>query len=61
MFAEPFFFQISMENMSTPLFPDLMPKLTDSLWFNVDKPVDDDTELTQLEHEHTNWVNIPTS
>lgn len=46
-----------MENMSTPLFPDLMPKLTDPLWFNVDKPVDDDTELTQLEHEHTNWVN----
>lgn len=43
--------------MSTPLFPDLMPKLTDPLWFNVDKPVDDDTELTQLEHEHTNWVN----
>lgn len=46
-----------MENISTPLFPDLTPKLTDPLWFNVDKAVDDDAELTQLEQEHTDWVS----
>lgn len=43
--------------MSVPLFPNLMPKLADPLWFNVDKPVDDDNELTLLEHEHTSWVS----
>lgn len=40
-----------------PLFPDLFPKLTDPLWFNVDNTTDDDTELTQLELEHTAWVS----
>lgn len=43
--------------MTSPLFPDLMPKMVDPLWFSVDKPVNDDTELTQLEHEHTTWVS----
>ncbi|KAL0275806.1 UNVERIFIED_CONTAM: hypothetical protein PYX00_003546 [Menopon gallinae] len=46
-----------MESMTSPLFPDLMPKMVDPLWFSVDKPVNDDTELTQLEHEHTTWLN----
>lgn len=46
-----------MENISTPLFPDLTPKLTDPLWFNVDKAVDDDAELTQLEQQHTDWAS----
>lgn len=45
-----------MENGFTPLFPDLTPKLTDPIWFNVDKAVDEDAELAQLEQEHTDWV-----
>ena len=45
-----------MENISSPLFPNLTPKLTDPLWFNVDKAIDEDAELTQLEQEHTDWV-----
>lgn len=41
---------------SPPLFPDLFPRLTDPLWYLNEKVTDDDSELTQLEHEHTAWV-----
>ena len=37
---------------SNPLFPSLMPRLVDPLWFKVDAPQDENAELTKLEKEH---------
>ena len=42
--------------MAGPMFPSLLPKVADPLWFNVDKPCDDESELTKLEEEHAAWV-----
>ena len=42
--------------MSGNYFPSLLPKISDPVWFNVDKPCDDENELTKLEEEHQNWV-----
>jgi len=43
--------------MSGPLlFPNLLPRVVDRLWFNVDKPCDDENELSKLEEEHQDWV-----
>ena len=39
-----------------PVFPSLLPKLTDPLWFSVDKACDDENEVLKLEEEHKNWV-----
>ena len=39
-----------------PLFPSLLPKLVDSNWFSVDKPCDDESDLTKLETSHKKWV-----
>ena len=41
---------------ASSLFPSLEPKVTDSLWFKVDKPCDDESDITKLELEHHNWV-----
>ena len=41
---------------ASSLFPSLEPKVTDSLWFKVDKPCDDESEITKLEEEHQTWV-----
>ena len=43
--------------MSIPLFPKLTPRIVDPLWFSVDKALNDENELTQLELEHRNWVS----
>ncbi|CAH1401710.1 unnamed protein product [Nezara viridula] len=42
--------------MAIPLFPTLTPRIVDPLWFSVDKALNDETELIQLELEHRNWL-----
>lgn len=42
--------------MPIPLFPGLMPKVTDSLWFSIDRPCDDENELGVLEQEQQTWM-----
>lgn len=42
--------------MSLPLFPNLIPRIVDSAWFNVDQPCDDENEVAELEHDHQAWV-----
>ncbi|XP_072039734.1 anaphase-promoting complex subunit 15B-like [Amphiura filiformis] len=41
--------------MSTT-FPSLLPKLTDPLWFDVDKAFEDEQALASEEREHQNWL-----
>ncbi|CAL1538959.1 unnamed protein product [Lymnaea stagnalis] len=43
--------------MSNPYFPSPLPRVEDSLWFNVDKPRDDENELTLLEERHQAWMS----
>lgn len=42
--------------MSLPAFPSMTPRVAESQWFSVDKPCDDETELTQMEKEHQSWL-----
>ena len=39
-------------SLSSPMFPSLAPRATDPLWFSVDKPRDEETELAREEAEH---------
>jgi Anaphase-promoting complex subunit 15 len=41
-----------------PFFPSLTPPMTNSLWFDVDIPCDDESDVVQLENEHQNWVRF---
>ncbi|KAK3740975.1 hypothetical protein RRG08_005666 [Elysia crispata] len=43
--------------MSNPYFPSTLPKVGDPLWFNVDKPRDDENELSHLEKKHQAWMD----
>ncbi|XP_054163481.1 anaphase-promoting complex subunit 15-like [Oppia nitens] len=38
--------------MVTPLFPSMTPRYVDSNWFQVDKPMDEELELSIMEKEH---------
>ncbi|XP_077519472.1 uncharacterized protein LOC144129309 isoform X1 [Amblyomma americanum] len=42
--------------MEAPQFPSLQPRIAEQPWFYVDRPWDDEVELTQLEKEHQNML-----
>ena len=52
------FVLICFSKMSGPMFPSLLPRLSDPLWFSVDKPCDDEDELSKLEEEQIEWVHF---
>lgn len=43
--------------MVSPLFPSLTPRYVDSNWFQVDKPMDEEQELSQMEKEHCSQLS----
>ncbi|KAK7097443.1 anaphase-promoting complex subunit 15-like [Littorina saxatilis] len=43
--------------MANPLFPSLMPRVVDRLWFTADKACDDTEQQTQQETEYTSWLH----
>ncbi|XP_012269491.1 anaphase-promoting complex subunit 15-like [Athalia rosae] len=40
-----------------PLWPNLQPRAIDPLWFDADKPCDDESEVMALERDHQAWMD----
>ncbi|XP_060866276.1 anaphase-promoting complex subunit 15 isoform X2 [Metopolophium dirhodum] len=43
-------------NSGIPIFPTMIPNIVNPLWFSVDEPKNEDTELIRIESIHQNWV-----
>jgi len=43
--------------MVSPLFPSLTPRYMDCHWFQVDKPMDEEVELSLMEKEHCSQLS----
>lgn len=42
--------------MNVPALPSLTPRVSEPHWFSVDRPCDDESDLTQMEREHQQWL-----
>lgn len=45
-------------NSGIPIFPTMFPNIVNPLWFSVDEPKNEDTEITRIENIHQNWVKL---
>lgn len=45
-------------NSGIPIFPTMIPNIVNPLWFSVDEPKNEDTELLRIESIHQNWVKL---
>jgi hypothetical protein len=45
-------------NSGIPIFPTMIPNTVNQLWFSVDEPKNEETELIQIESIHQNWVRL---
>ncbi|KAF0752098.1 anaphase-promoting complex subunit 15 [Aphis craccivora] len=43
-------------NSGIPIFPTMIPNIVNPLWFSVDEPKNEDTELLRIESIHQNWL-----
>ncbi|NP_001155647.1 uncharacterized protein LOC100164994 [Acyrthosiphon pisum] len=43
-------------NSGIPIFPTMIPNIVNPLWFSVDEPKNEDTELIRIESIHQNWL-----
>lgn len=51
--------QISKMANLLATFPSLLPRITDDLWFTLEKRLDDDAALTKEEEQYTALVRLP--
>lgn len=45
-------------NSGIPIFPTMIPNIVNPLWFSVDEPKNEDSELIRIESIHQNWVKL---